>query len=90
MGSRERVSRVDDENSHYLSVRYLLLASIEQPLSLEVCETGMLPICGWDGKDQSTKNLYTLKRVLSKQLTPSLVVYPYDRKTPHLNTHPNK
>ena len=50
MGSRERVSRVDDENSHYLSVRYLLLASIEQPLSLEVCETGMLPI--WVGMEK--------------------------------------
>jgi hypothetical protein len=35
-----------------------------------------------DRKAQSTKNLYTLKRVISKHRDASLVVYPYDRKPP--------
>jgi hypothetical protein len=43
------------------------LVSIDN-ISFKDCETGNRPRTGLNRKDQSTKNLYTLKRVLSKHL----------------------
>jgi hypothetical protein len=60
--------------------RYTIL--VESYVSFKAHETMELPTTGLDRKTQSTKHLYTLKRVISKHLDSSLVVYPYDRKPP--------